>query len=107
VSFWQDATVNSGDAADRRIFVSIGPTGGRPTHFVSDPESLDPIGPAGFRPGRLRFGRGWTVYVDAPDADPAMIRCRSRAEAEELGRRIVTEADAGSVTALMDRLRRR
>jgi hypothetical protein len=98
--------VDTSRAVDRRVFVSIGPSGGRPAFIVIDRYTLDPIDAdassalaAGGRwlVNKLIFRGGWTVHIDAPDADPARIRCRSRAAAHECGQRFLTDAAADAV----------
>jgi hypothetical protein len=93
------------DALDPRLFVSIGPSGGRPTLFMIDWHTLDAIdlaevnavgAVARFIVHTVIFRGGWTVHVDAPDRDPVKIRCRNRAEAEERGRRILIDAGVGA-----------
>lgn len=102
------------DATDRRMFISIGPSGGPPAYFMIDRDTWDPID--AWEPRLLTLARrwlvhkvifrsGWTLHVDAPDVNPVRIRCRDRAAAETLARRIVTSSGAGATAPEVDPVR--
>jgi hypothetical protein len=85
-------------AEDRRIFIRVESSGGRPGIDVrpGEPPAInDEFTFRAVLSVLLRwllhwgiFRGGWTVHIEAPDRDPIKIRCANRAEAEAYADRL-------------------
>jgi hypothetical protein len=76
--------VEHASAEDRRTYVRVERSGGRPSESNSFtfPNVLAVLGR--WLVWRLVFRGGWTVHLDAPDSDPRKIRCADQARADAL-----------------------
>ena len=93
-----DEPMDYAPAEDRRTLIRVERSGGRP--------AIDPPGGVNYDftlrnvlsvlgrwlVWRVWFRGGWTVHIDAPDRDPAKIRCANREDAEALAQQLAANA---------------